>query len=394
MPEYHFPPIEYLKERQEVSKFQRQEFAQSLAEKLDDMFRAFQVDARHIDCRCNAFSILIRIKLGSGVKTGIIRNMRSDIEYQVGNPVELMENPVNGTFDIAVKNFQRPVIPLREVIQSREFQSARSNVTVAAGIDLFGSYFTIDLATAPNMLVAGVTGSGKSTYLSDIILSILYKARPDEVKFLMMDMKGVELTAFNGIPHLLMDVITDADTGMDALRWLKNEAEQRLNRISVKKVKNLEELNSYSAEKLPRIVMIVDEYMEFTKHASREFNDLILFISRHAARTGIHLILATQRPSSEVITEEIKALIPCRTAFVVVDEQESKIIIDRSGAERLTGQGDMIFTRDRSGEGVHGQAAFVSFAEIDRIIEFVRNEKGFFGNETIALREGALSGKE
>ena len=209
MPDYHFPPIDYLLPSSEISKFQRQEFAQQLAEGLDQMFHSFGIDARHIDCSCKAFSILVRFKLGLGVKIKTIRDLKNDIEYSVGNPVELMEDTKNGTLNIAIKNFQRPIIPLRDVIMSNEFQHSHSKVTVAAGIDLFGSYFTIDLATAPNMLVAGVTGSGKSTFLSDVILSILYKARPDEVKFMMMDMKGVELTAFNGIPHLLMDVITN-----------------------------------------------------------------------------------------------------------------------------------------------------------------------------------------
>ena len=170
---------------------------------------------------------------------------------------------------------------------------------------------------------------------------------------------------------------------MDAFRWLKNEATSRLNKIIGKKARNLDEYNQYSAEKLPRIIVIVDEYMEFTYRSTDEFNDIVLFLSRAAAETGIHLILATQRPSPEVISDEIKACIPCRTAFVVVDEQESKIIIDRSGAERLLGQGDMIFTRDRSGDGIHGQAAFVSFAEIDKIIDFVRNERGLFGEEPV-----------
>ena len=383
MVDYHFPPVDYLLPSQENSKFQRQEYANSLATALDKMLASFGIDAMHIDCQSNSFEILIKVKLGPGVKAKAIRDLKSDIEYTVSNPVEFLDDPKNGTINIAVKNFQRPVIPLRDVVLSHEFQQSQSKVTIAAGIDLFGSYFTIDLATAPNMLVAGVTGSGKSTFLSDIILSILFQARPDEVKFMMMDMKGVELTAFNGIPHLLMDVITDTDIGIDALNWLRNEATERLNGLAKKKVKTLDEYNHYSQEKIPRIVVIVDEYMEFKYRSSEAFDENILYLSRHAAQTGIHLVLATQRPSPEIITKEIKACIPCRTAFVVVDEQESKIIIDRSGAERLLGQGDLIFTRDRSGEGIHGQAAFVSFEEIDRIIDFVRKEKGLFGSEPI-----------
>lgn len=383
MPEYHFPPIEYLVPSRESSKFQRQEYAESLSKKLDAMFKSFGMDVHHIDCHCNSFSILIRFKMGSGVKARDIRNLKADIEVQMGNYVEFQEDPSHGTFNIAVKNFLRPVVPLQQIILSTEFRDSPSKLTIAAGVDLFGSNFTIDLATAPNMLVAGVTGSGKSTFLSDIILSILYKAKPDEVKLLMMDMKGIELTAFNGIPHLLMDVITDTDTGMDAFRWLKNESEERIRKITSKKVKSLTEYNLFSQDKLPRIVVIVDEYMEFKFRASEDFNDIILTLTKYAIQTGIHIVLATQRPSSDVITKEIKACIPCRTAFVVVDEQESKIIIDRSGAERLTGMGDMIFSRDKSGNGIHGQAAYVSFSEIDKIISFVRNEKGLFGQEPV-----------
>ena len=380
---YHFPPTDYLKPSQESSRFQREEFARDLADRLDSMFSSFGIDARHIDCSCNAFVILIRLKLGPGIKTNMIRNLRSDIEYITGNPVEFMDNPTTGTFSIAVKNFQRPIIPLRDVILSHEYQSAESKLTVAAGIDLFGSYFTIDLATAPNMLVAGVTGSGKSVFLSDIILSVLYKATPDEVKLMMMDMKGVELTAFNGIPHMLMDTITNMDTGMDALRWLKNEAEVRLRKLAGKKAKTIVDYNEYAEEKFPRILVIIDEFMEMTFRHSDDFSDIILYLSSHAIQTGIHLVLATQRPSDDVITKELKNYIPCRTAFVVVDEQESKIIIDRSGAERLLGQGDMIFTRDRSGDGIHGQAAYVTFAEIDDVIGFLRGENGLFGEAPV-----------
>ena len=386
MPEYRFPPADLLKDSTESSKFQRLEYVQQLRDKLNRMFASFGMDVKVVDYHYNNFAILMKLKPGKGITARMIRNLRADIELQTGDPVEFMDDEENGLITVAVKNFQRPVVPLKEVILSTAFREAASPVSVAAGINLFGSAFVFDIATMPNMLVAGVTGSGKSIFLHDIILSILYKARPDEVKLLLFDMKNVEFPLLNGIPHMLQDTVTDTDTGLDVLMWLRDEVDHRLFRITMANKASIDEYNASvsETEKLPRIVLIMDEYMEYIRQKTEEayeaeridmFNATLESIALHSATAGVHLILATQRPTPDIITDKINRLLPCRASFVVVDKRESKIILNRTGAERLLGQGDMIFTRDDSEDGIHAQAAYVSDEEINRVIAFLRQEK-------------------
>lgn len=379
---YHFPPLDKLYYADKSKRVWKQELAQELGEELTAMFASFNMDVRVVDCSYNPYAVLLRLKLGTGIKIDAVKALRTDIELHMRGPVEFLVK--EGRFVVAVKLMERPIVPLREVIESREFTDSLYTMPIAAGVDLLGSIFVFDLAVTPNILVAGVTGSGKSVFLSDIILSILYHSTPDEVKFLMIDMKGVELTAFAGIPHMLLPPITNTDTGLDALKWLANEAKERNDRMLKIKAKNVDEYNrSRPDDKRPRIVVIVDEFMEFVFRASEDFNGLLKQIARNSGRTGIHLILATQRPSEEVISAEIKRQIPCRAAFVVVDKRESEIIMDRTGAERLLGAGDMIFTRRENDDAIHAQAAYVSFEEIDGVIDFLRHETAFFGEEPI-----------
>ena len=385
MSRYQFPPIDLLKDSTESSKFQRLEYVQQLRDKLNNMFTSFRMDVKVVDYHYNNFAILMKLKPGQGVTPRMIRNLRADIELQTGDPVEFMDAEDGTSVTLAVKNFQRPVVPLKEVILSTAFREAGSPVSVAAGINLFGNAFVFDIATMPNLLVAGVTGSGKSVFLHDIILSILYKARPDEVKLLLFDMKNVEFPLLNGIPHMLQDTVTDTDTGLDVLMWLQDEMDHRLYRMAVANKTSIDEYNASVSpgEKMPRIVLIMDEYMEYVRRKTEEafeaervdmFNATLESLASHSREAGIHLILATQRPTPDIITERINSLLPCRASFVVVDRRESKIILNRTGAERLLGQGDMIFTRNDSGDGIHAQAAYVSDEEINKVIGFLRQD--------------------
>lgn len=393
MTQYHFPPIELLKDNQESSRFQRLEYVQHLKDNLNNMFTSFKMDAKVVDYHYNNFAVLLKIKLGKGVTCRMIRNLRADIELCLANPVEFMDSEESKqAITIAVKGVQRPIVTLKEVLLSKEFKEAKSPVTVAAGIDLFGSAFVFDIAKMPNLLVAGVTGSGKSIFLHDIILSILYKAHPDEVKLLLFDMKNIEFPLLNGIPHMLQDTIVDTDTGLDVLMWLQNEKDERLYKMARAGTTTIEDYNSFAEKTLPRIILIMDEYMEYIRRKTEEayeaeridmFNATLEDIAAHSKETGIHLILATQRPTPDIITDRINKLLPCRASFVVVDRRESKIILNRTGAERLLGQGDMIFTRNDSEDGIHAQAAYVSDDEINQVIAFLRREAGIFGSEPI-----------
>ncbi len=393
MTQYHFPPIELLKDSTESSRFQRLEYVQHLKDTMNEMFTSFKIDAKVVDYHYNNFAILMKLKLGPKVKTQTIRNLRADLELHMANPVEFLDGTDDqSVMTIAVKNIQRPIVPLKEVIQSTAFREASSPVSVAAGIDLFGSAFVFDIAKMPNLLVAGVTGSGKSVFLHDIILSILYKAHPDDVKLLLFDMKNIEFPLLNGIPHMLQDTIVDTDTGLDVLMWLQNEKDERLYKLSRAKAENIDEYNAKAKTKLPRIVLIMDEYMEYIRRKTDYsyeaeridmFNAILEDLAAQSQITGIHLILATQRPTPDIITDRINRTLPCRASFVVVDKRESKIILNRTGAERLLGQGDMIFTWGDSGDGIHAQAAYVSDDEINQVIAFLRREAGLFGTEPI-----------
>ena len=381
MNEYRFPPADLLLDSHESTVFKNLSFVQEQAWKLEAMFLSFRMDVKVVDYRYNDFAILMKLKLGPDVKTGAVRRLRADIELQMANPVDFLDDPDGRGMTIAVKNIRRPHVALKDIIQSGEFREAESKVTVAAGLDLFGGKFILDLAALPNLLVAGVTGSGKSVFLHDIILSILYKARPDEVRILLFDMKGIEFPLLNGIPHMLRDTVVDTETGLAVLRRLQNEKDDRLFRMRKAGTENIDEYNRSAKEPMPRIVLIIDEFMEYVRRKTEEddcfdeFNAILEELVRGSAETGIHLVLATQRPSDDVITPAIDALLPCRASFVVVDKRESEIALNRTGAERLLGEGDMIFTRKDTDGGVHAQAAYVSEKEIGNVVAFLNREK-------------------
>lgn len=291
MVKYHLPPLDRLYYADKSQRIWKQEMAHELGEKLTAMFLSFEMDVKVVECTYNPFAVLLRLKLGEGIKIDAVRALRADIELHMGGPVEFLVK--EGRFIVAVKLMLRPMVPLREIIESKEFTDNFYKIPIAAGVDLVGSVFVFDLAEMQNMLVAGVTGSGKSVFLSDIILSILYRFKPDDVKFMMIDMKGVELTAFDGIPHMLLPPITNTDVGMEAMKWLANESEERYSRIMRIKAKNIDEYNrARPDDKRPRIIVIVDEFMEFVLRASEDFNKLLKQVVRYSVKTGIHLILA------------------------------------------------------------------------------------------------------
>ena len=377
---YHFPPFNLLKPSKDQSNFNDINYIQALKEKINATFAAFKMDVSVTDFSNTATSIRMKLRFAPGIKTHAIKNLKSELELAVGNPIEFIFTPALHSFELAIRDYNRHEIVLRDVICSNVFQESRSILTVAAGANLFGSYFAFDLAELNNLLVVGVTGSGKSTFLNDIILSILYKATPEDVQFLMFDGKGgVELNFYNGIPHLInrsKTIITDVDEALKTFLWLKNETALRVNEFKRLKVKNLDSYNAFSSEKKARIVTIVDEYMEMVLSSEfrDQFTEFVEYISKYTAMTGIHLILTTQRPDESVITKEINANIPCRASFYVVDDREADFLHDHVSTERLLGHGDMILTTTRDGQGIHGQAANVTLEEISAVVRFIKDE--------------------
>ncbi len=376
MAQYHFPPIDKLKESQDVSSFTEIRYVEELKQKINDMFASFGMDVVAVNSNHNAYSILLKLKLGEGVTPKAIRRLREDIELHLdGNPVDFMDTPDGQGITIAVKNARRPSIVLKDIIRSSAFQEAESKLSVAAGVNLFAGDMVIDLATLPNLIVLGVTGAGKTTFLNDIILSILYKARPDEVRMAMIDTKGVDLPLLNDIPHMEgFPVANTGERGVNILKWLLNESVERISLMKQKKAETLDEYNQYAKEKKPRLLLIIDEYTDFRSKTREKIDDMIASLAKESSRTGIHIVLATQGARVSQLPTVIKDAIPSRACLVVAGERESRIALDRTGAERLAGDGDMIFTRDENDPGVRIQAALATDEEIDKVAAFLRNE--------------------
>ena len=382
MSEYKYPSISELSESTDISKYQHQEAVSLQAEKLRQKFAALGMDVKILDCHFNSFAVLIKLQLGPGVTQKAVRACWKDIELAMEDPVEFRDDEQNDRIIwIAIKDEVRPVIALKDILRGREFTDHPSLLAFGAGVDLFGGKLVIDLAEIRNLLVVGVTGSGKSIFLSDIILSILFRARPDQVQFIFFDFKGVDLPLFNDIPHQIRPSVKSPRTALEELKRLEKQARERLEALDAAGAADIDAFNRLGGEQMARIVLIIDEYMSLVQGrrqggemSSREFVRIIQFLASAAERTGIHLVLATQRPSAQVITKEISEAIPRRVSFYVMSGVDSRIAINRTGAQRLLGSGDMIYADINSGTGTHAQAAYVTEADIDRVIRFCRSQ--------------------
>lgn len=368
---YRFPSLDLLKFYNPKNNFTNREYVQAMGEELSSVLESFKVKCRITDIRMTPFAVLFDVMPDPGVSVKTFRNLRVDLEVHMASPVEIVSiGDKKYTIGLAIKNWVRPTIGLRDILESEDFRKNECILPIAAGMDVLGKPFIFDLAATPHLLVAGTTGSGKSTFLNDIVMSIVYTKAPEDVRFLMIDPKGVELTAYNNIPYMLMPVITESGKALASMKWVDEEMRRRYNTFSGYGVKTIEAYNAAvpADSRLPRIVVVVDEYMEMMFHAPKDLEMYIASLSRLARASGIHLVLATQRPSSDVITSDIKANIPCRASFTVVDWRESKTILDRTGAERLLGNGDMLFSAADSSVPIHAQASYVSYEEVDQVI--------------------------
>lgn len=372
MSEYRFPPISLLMSSEESSRYQSLEQSKKVGEKVNKMFKDLGYASRVVDYKSNPYSTVLKVK-PNGVKISTIRNMRQDLEYATASYVEFQEKQAE--FFIAVKRNYRPVVSLREVMEKTEYRESESLLPVAAGINLFGDDFVIDLMKDHNLLVAGVTGAGKSIFLADIILSVLFRSSPDDVQMILMDNKGVDLPAFNGIPHLCgKKVAVSIREEIDAFLWLLEETNKRVAELS-SKAKSIDEYNEKYGHKFKHILVVVDEYsqlMQLEDETREALLKIIEDITKQSRLTGIHLVLATQNPSKEVITDKIKINIEARASFTIVDETESRTILGMTGTERLMGGGDMIFSSPLLEDEIHGRSSYVSDVEIDRVVAFLK----------------------
>ena len=320
------------------------------------------------------------LKPAEGVRVSKIANLADDIALNLAAETIRIEAPIPGkqAVGIEVPNKEKETVHLREVLESKEFQENKSKLTVALGKDVAGNTQLADIAKMPHVLIAGSTGSGKSVCINTIITSIIYNAKPSEVKMVMVDPKVVELSVYNGIPHLLIPVVTDPKKAAGALAWAVQEMDDRYNKFAGKGVRDLKGYNKAIEKeggvgKLPQIVIIVDELADLMMVAAKDVEEAICRLAQKARAAGMHLVIATQRPSVDVITGLIKANVPSRIAFAVSSQVDSRTILDTVGAEKLLGKGDMLFFPSGAPKPSRVQGAFVSDDEVEKIVDFVKS---------------------
>ncbi len=401
---YKFPPLSLLK-RAEKSAAATQG-AELTAEHLIETLKSFGVEARIVNISRGPTVTRYELQPSAGVKISKITNLADDIALNLATAGVRIEAPIpnKAAVGIEVPNKQSDVVGVRGIFEAPEFVSAKSRLTVALGRDIGGNAVVTDLAKMPHGLIAGATGSGKSVCINSIIMSILYKATPEEVKLLMIDPKVVELGVYNGIPHLLVPVVTDPRKASGALGWAVTEMEKRYKMFADRSVRNIEgynrfveELGDPEIEKMPHIVIIIDELADLMMTSPKEVEDSINRIAAKARAAGMHLLVATQRPSVDVVTGVIKANIPTRIAFAVSSQVDSRTILDTAGAEKLLGRGDMLFRFAGAPKPNRIQGCFVSDNEVEDVVAFIKNKETANYDDNIMVeieRQAAMEKKQ
>lgn len=369
-------------------------------ERLEKTLRDFGVKGKIADVSCGPAITRYEFQPAAGIKVSKIVNLADDIALSMAVAGVRIEAPIPGkaAVGIEIPNKSTTTVCLRELIESEAFQNSKSKLTVALGKDISGQAVVTDLSKMPHLLIAGSTGSGKSVCINTLINSVLYKATPDEVKFVMVDPKKVELGNYNGIPHLISPVVTDPKKAASALRWAVQEMDRRYEVFAANGVKDMPRFNKLSEERIasaqteeekaaievmPYIVVLIDELADLMMVAPADVEDAICRLAQLARAAGIHLVVATQRPSVDVITGIIKANMPSRIAFAVSSQTDSRTILDMGGAEKLLGRGDMLFYPTGMPKPQRVQGVYVSDKEIDRIVEAVKIQGKPVYNEDI-----------
>lgn len=341
---------------------------------LVETLASFNISARILNISVGPVITRFELQPAQGVRVNRITTLSQDIALALAAPRVRIEAPIPGkaAIGIEIPNKNTAPVLLREVVESKEFMAAKSPIAFALGKDIAGKVMFADLDRMPHLLIAGSTGSGKSVCINDIIISMVYKSAPSDVRMILIDPKVVEMKVFASLPHLLLPVVTDPKKAAGALKWAVMEMEQRYQKMAQKNARGLDRYNSLveEGERMPRIVIVIDELADLMMVAAKEVEESICRIAQLGRASGIHLIVATQRPSTDIITGLIKANIPSRIAFMVSSAVDSRVIMDESGAEKLLGKGDMLFHANGANKPVRAQAAFVSDEEVERVMEF------------------------
>ena len=387
---YEFPDIELLKQVKRTGKDYSTKELKEIAIKLQKTLASFGVEAKVTNVTRGPTVTRYELQPSVGVKVSKILNLSDDIALNLAAKSIRIEAPIPGksAVGIEVPNKSTDMVTLREVIESDEFENAKSKVSFALGKSIDGEPYVADISKMPHMLISGSTGSGKSVCINSIIMSILYKATPNEVKLILIDPKVVELGVYNGIPHLLIPVVTDPKKAAGALNWAVQEMVNRYNMFASKGVRDIKGYNELLKNEgedgiLPQIVIIVDELADLMMVASNEVEDAICRLAQMARAAGMFLIIATQRPSVDVITGIIKANIPSRIAFTVSSQVDSRTILDMAGAEKLLGRGDMLFLPIGEAKPIRLQGAFVSDGEIESVVDAIKQSTPAIYNQNV-----------
>ncbi len=393
---YELPPLDILNQPVKTNQNRDRSHISENVKKLEQTFESFGVNAKVLKVHVGPAVTKYEVHPAVGVKVSRIVNLNDDLALALAAKDIRIEAPIPGksAIGIEVPNQEVSFVTLREVLESPKYQQAKSKLTVALGRDISGEPLISDLSRMPHLLVAGATGSGKSVCINGIITSLLMKSKPHEVKLMMIDPKMVELNVYNGVPHLLTPVVTDPKKASQALKKVVNEMERRYELFAHTGTRNIEAYNDAIQQHnnqegeyqpyLPYIVVIVDELADLMMVAARDVEEAITRLAQMARAAGIHLIIATQRPSVDVITGVIKANIPSRIAFSVSSQVDSRTILDMAGAEKLLGQGDMLFLPVGASKPTRIQGAFLSDEEVEKIVNFsVSQQKAVYNEEMI-----------
>lgn len=401
--DYMFPPLSLLT-KGENAQGDSQKHLQETAMKLQQTLKTFGVNVTITDVSCGPSVTRYELQPEMGVKVSKIVNLADDIKLNLAAADIRIEAPIPGkaAVGIEVPNKENVMVRFRDMIEASEFQNHKSNICFTAGKDIGGQVVVADIAKMPHLLIAGATGSGKSVCINTIIMSILYKANPEDVKLILIDPKVVELSVYNGIPHLFIPVVTDPKKAAGALHWAVAEMTERYQKFAEYQVRDLKGYNQKveaikdipdetKPQKLPQIVIVVDELADLMMVAPGDVEDAICRLAQLARACGIHLIIATQRPSVDVITGLIKANMPSRIAFSVSSGVDSRTILDMNGAEKLLGNGDMLFYPQGYQKPLRVQGPFVSDGEVEAVVDFLKKQSTVVYNTEIEEKMNSVS---
>ena len=396
--DYKLPTLDLLKSTPPESEKVLSEDLEANARILEDTLADFNIEAKVVNISKGPVITRYELQPAPGVKVNRITALSDDIALVMKASTVRIVAPIPGksAVGIEVPNPSSSLVYLREILESREYQKrvGSSKLTMALGKDISGKSVVADLGDMPHLLIAGTTGSGKTVCVNSLIMSMVYNATPDELKFIMVDPKMVELAIYNGLPHLLCPVVTDSKKAAGALEWVVSEMESRYKMLAKATARNIDAFNKKAAEKLPYIVVIIDELADLMMVAQQDVENTITRLAQLSRAVGIHIILATQRPSVDVVTGVIKANFPARISFKVASKVDSRTVLDMNGADKLLGKGDMLFLEPGNAKPVRAQGTLLTDPEIEKVVEAIKKQREpEYDDEILQQQKKGVSGR-